>query len=207
MNLTMNQKKESDNESIEEFIEDLKETFSLNNKSATNFYDQNKFNKVLTTIDSNKFNHKNKIGKFKFNDINNLINNIKNNTISESDAKKKINKLNEIKHVETKGKSLIDGQKILLKLFDDLIEAILNNSKNKILNEDNNKIVNEDINVNDNDNDNKTMNEDNNKILNEDNNINDDDSESDDDNDDDDNDDHDEQYYQIKEISRNFKKD
>ena len=207
MNLTMNQKKESDNESIEEFIEDLKETFSLNNKSATNFYDKNKFNKVLTTIDSNKFNHKNKIGKFKFNDINNLINNIKNNTISESDAKKKINKLNEIKHVETKGKSLIDGQKILLKLFDDLIEAILNNSKNKILNEDNNKIVNEDINVNDNDNDNKTMNEDNNKILNEDNNINDDDSESDDDNDDDDNDDHDEQYYQIKEISRNFKKD
>ena len=136
-----------------------------------------------------------------------MINNIKNNTISESDAKKKINKLNEIKHVETKGKSLIDGQKILLKLFDDLIEAILNNSKNKILNEDNNKIVNEDINVNDNDNDNKTMNEDNNKILNEDNNINDDDSESDDDNDDDDNDDHDEQYYQIKEISRNFKKD
>ena len=103
MNLTMNQKKESDNESIEEFIEDLKETFSLNNKSATNFYDKNKFNKVLTTIDSNKFNHKNKIGKFKFNDINNLINNIKNNTISEADTKKKINELNEIKNVETKG--------------------------------------------------------------------------------------------------------
>ena len=44
-------------------------------KSTTDWYDKNKCNKVLTTIDSNKFNHKNKIGKFKFNDINNLINN------------------------------------------------------------------------------------------------------------------------------------
>ena len=117
---------------------------------------KNKFNKILTTIDSNKFNHKNKIGKFKSNDINNLINNIKNDTISESDAKKKINKLIEIKHVETKGKRLIDGQKILLKLFDDLVEAILNNGNDKIMNEDNNKIVNEDNNVNDNDNDNES---------------------------------------------------
>ena len=107
--------KESDNESIEKinkkseekFIEDLKEPFSLNNKSTTNWYDKNKFNKILTTIDSNNFNHKNKIGKFKFNDINNLINNIKNNTISEANVKKKINELNEIKNKETKGKRLI----------------------------------------------------------------------------------------------------
>ena len=95
---------ETDKESIEEFNEDLKETFGLNNKSRTNWYDKNKFNKILTTIDNNNFNHKNKIGKFKFNDINNLINNIKNNTISEADTKKKINKLNEIKNLETKGK-------------------------------------------------------------------------------------------------------
>ena len=47
-----------------------------------------------------------KIGEFKFNSINNLINNIKNNTISEADTKKKINELNEIKKVETKGKRL-----------------------------------------------------------------------------------------------------
>ena len=53
--------------------------------------------KILTTIDNNNFNHKNKIGKLKFNDINNLINNIKNNTISEADTKKKINELKEIK--------------------------------------------------------------------------------------------------------------
>ena len=42
----------------------------------------NKFKKILTSTDSNKFNHKNKVGKVKFNDINNLINNIQlNNTI------------------------------------------------------------------------------------------------------------------------------
>ena len=70
---------ESDNELIEkrnkeskeEFIEDLKEATDLNNDSTTNWYDKNKFNKILTNIDSNNFNHKNKISKFKFNDINN----------------------------------------------------------------------------------------------------------------------------------------
>ena len=75
---------ESDNESIEEIdkeseeisIEDIKETAGHNNKSTTNWYDKNKFNEILTTIDSNKFNHKNKVGKFKFNGINDLINNI-----------------------------------------------------------------------------------------------------------------------------------
>ena len=46
-------------------------------------------NSIRTTIDDNNFNHKNKVGKLKFNDINNLINNNKNNTISEADIKKK----------------------------------------------------------------------------------------------------------------------
>ena len=72
---------------------------------------------------------KNKIGKLKFRDINNLINNIKNNTINEANAKKKINELNVIKKVETKGKRLIDGRKILLNLFDDL-KTIFNNNNN-----------------------------------------------------------------------------
>ena len=80
-----------------------------------------------------------------------MINDIKNNTISEALAKQKLNALNEIKKAETKDKNLINGQKILLNLFDDLIEAIFNN--NKIVNEDNNKILNEDHNDNDNDND------------------------------------------------------
>ena len=49
-----------------------------------------------------------------------MINNIKNNTISEGNAQIKINELNKIKKVETKGKRLINSQKTLLSLFDDL---------------------------------------------------------------------------------------
>ena len=102
---------------------------------------KNKFEKILTAIDSNGFNHKNKIGKLRFNDINNLVNDIKNNTISKALATQKLNALNEIKKAETKNKRLINGQKILLNLFDDLVEAIFNNNNN-----DNNKIVKEDNN-------------------------------------------------------------
>ena len=59
--------------------------------------DKNKFKEILTIIDSNKFGHKNKIGDFKYIDIKDLVNNIKNNTISEIDAKKHLNTLNIIK--------------------------------------------------------------------------------------------------------------
>ena len=93
------------------------------------------FKKILTTIDNNKFNHKNKIGKLKFNDINNLINNIKNNTISETDAKQKLNSLDEIRKKEAKNKRLISSQKTLLNLFDDLLKTIFNNKKNNSNNE------------------------------------------------------------------------
>ena len=65
-----------------------------------------------------------------------MINDIKNKTINEALAKQKLNALNEIKKAGTKNKRLINGQKILLNLFDNLIEAIFNN--NKIVNEDNN---------------------------------------------------------------------
>ena len=58
-----------------------------------------------------------------------MINNIKNNTISEADTKKKINELNKIKEVETKGRRLIDSQKTLLSLFDDLKTIFNNNNK------------------------------------------------------------------------------
>ena len=57
--------------------------------------------------------------KLKFNDINDLINSIKGNTISEADTKKKLNELNEIKEVEIKGKRVINSQKNLLSLFGD----------------------------------------------------------------------------------------
>ena len=93
-----------------------------------------------------------------------MINNIKNNTISEADTKKKINKLNKIKNVETKRKPLINSQETLLSLFDDL-KAIFNNNNNNNSSSDNNnnnnsnndnKTVNEDNNVNDNNNENES---------------------------------------------------
>ena len=74
-------------------------------KNVTNWYDKNKFKKILAIINNNKFNHKNKIGKFRYKDIKNLVDNINKNTISETNA------LNEIKKEEIKNKRLINGQK------------------------------------------------------------------------------------------------
>ena len=87
--------------------------------------DENKFKEILRIIDSNKFGHKNKIGEFKYIDIKDLVNNIKDNTISEIDAKKRLNTLNKIKNSEIKYKRLIHGQKELLNLFNDLSDIIL----------------------------------------------------------------------------------
>ena len=117
-----------------------------------------------------------------------MINDIKNTTITEANPKKKINELNKIKKTEIKDKRLINGQKILLNLFGDLIETIFNNFK--IVNEDNNKIVNKD----------------NNKIVNEDNNVNDNDNDYDDDNYDDDYDSDNDDENKVKEVNNNFKK-
>ena len=68
--------------------------------------DKNKFKEILTIIDSNKFGHKNKIGDFKYIDIKDLVNNIKDNTISETDAIKRLNTLNIIKTSEKNIKGL-----------------------------------------------------------------------------------------------------
>ena len=77
-----------------------------------NWIDKNKFKEILAIIDSNKFNYKNKIGEFKYIDIKDLVNNIRNNTISEIDAKKLLNALNEIKKAEIiKYKKCTPGQK------------------------------------------------------------------------------------------------
>ena len=143
------------------------------------------YDKILTTIDSNNFNHKNKIGKLKFNDINDLINNIKSNTISKANTKKKINELNEIKKVETKGKRLTDSQKTLLSLFDDS-KTIFNNNNNSNNNESDsnnkneNENVNENVNVNENENENENVNENENENENENVNENENENESDD---------------------------
>ena len=147
---------ESDNESINESINesDNKSINESDNKNTTNWFDKNKFNKILTTIDRNKFNHKNKIGKLKFNDINDLINNIKNNAISETGVKIKINELNKIKEVETKGERLIDSQQKLLSLLDDL-----KTSFNSNYNSDNNKSDSNNKNESKHENKNKNENE------------------------------------------------
>ena len=106
--LTTKLTEEVDNKSIEvidKVLINKPDNKSINkevNSNITSWYDTDKFSKILATIDNNNFNHKNKIGKLKFNDINDLINSIKSNTISEADTKKKINELNEIKKSRNK---------------------------------------------------------------------------------------------------------
>ena len=56
---------------------------------SLDWFDKNKFKEILAIIDSSKFNYRNKIVEFKYDNIKDLINNIKNNTISETEAKKK----------------------------------------------------------------------------------------------------------------------
>ena len=86
-----------------------------------------------------------------------MINNIKNNTISEADTKKKMKVLNEIKKAEIKGKRLIKSQEKLLSLFDDL-KTIFNNNNDSNNNESdsNNKNENENVNENVNENENES---------------------------------------------------
>ena len=62
-----------------------------------NWIDKNKFKNILAIIDSNKFHYKIKIGEFKYIEIKDLVNNIKNNTICEVSAKEGLNTLNEPK--------------------------------------------------------------------------------------------------------------
>ena len=140
---------ELDNSSINEL-----DNSSINkevNSNTTSWYDTDNFKKILVTIDNSNFNHKNKIGKLKFNDINDLINSIKSNTICETNVKKKLNELNKIKKVEIKGKRLIDSQKKIPSFFDSLLKTIFNktvnesnsNTKNETVNESNSSTKNE----------------------------------------------------------------
>ena len=69
--------------------------------------------------------HKNKIGEFNYIDIKDLVNNIRNNTISEMPTKG-LNILNGLKNQEIiKKKRYTSKQKELLNLFDDLLDTIL----------------------------------------------------------------------------------
>ena len=129
---------------IKESIEKPKEV------KNPNCFDKNKFKNILAIIDSSKFNYRHKIGKFKYTDIKDLVNNIRNNTISERSAKKSLNTLNEIKNTEIiKNKKHTPGQKQLLNLFNDLLDTILSGKTLKSESQ-------EDKNENENDND-KTL--------------------------------------------------
>ena len=124
-----------------------------------NWFDRNKFEKMLAIIDSNKFNYKNKIGEFKYIDIKDLVNNIRNNTISEISAKKGLNKLNEIKNAGIiKYKKRTPKQKELLNLFNDLLDVILTDKtlmSSKDKNENENQKENEKKNEKEKDNENE----------------------------------------------------
>ena len=70
-----------------------------------------------------------------------MVNNIQNNTISEIDAKKYLNKLNEIKNVEIiKYKKHTPGHKKLLNLFNDLSDIILTDKTLESENQENEKV-------------------------------------------------------------------
>ena len=75
---------------IKKSIEKTIEIKSLEeDKNLTDCFDRNKFKEILAIIESSKFNYSDKIGEFKYIDIRDLVNNIRNNTISKIDAKKK----------------------------------------------------------------------------------------------------------------------
>ena len=95
-----------------------------------------------------------------------MVINIRNNTISEIDAKKHLNTLNIIKNSEIKHRRFIPGQKELLNLFDDLSNIILTNKtlksesqEDKNKEKENEKLKEQNENENENENENKNENE------------------------------------------------
>ena len=93
-------KEESENEQLRKnnVVKDatIKESLKIKSpeedKNATysypNWFDKNKFKKTLAIIDSDTFNYRHKIGKFRYTEIKDFVNKIRNNTICEISAKK-----------------------------------------------------------------------------------------------------------------------
>ena len=81
-------------------MNNLKKNIIKEEPKSPNWIDKNKFKEILAIIDNSEFRYKNKIGGFSYIDIKDLVNNIRNNTISEIDAKKYLNALDEIKNIE-----------------------------------------------------------------------------------------------------------
>ena len=94
------------------------------------------------------------MGEFTYIDIKALVNNIRNNAISEIAAKKALNTLNEIKNTEIiKKKRYTSKQKELLNLFNNLLDTILTDKTLKSKSqEDNTLMSSKDENENENDN-------------------------------------------------------
>ena len=69
-----------------------------------------------------------------------MVNDIKYNTISGTEAKKRLNTLNKIKNSETKHKRLIPGQKELLNLFNDLSDILLTDKTQMSSKDENEKL-------------------------------------------------------------------
>ena len=153
-----------------------------------------KFKKITAVVISNKFNHKTKIKKFRYTDIRDLVDNFNKNTIGETDAKIKLNALNELKNAEIKNKRLSSNQKELLKLFTDLLPTISNNNTNSNNNDNESESDNENYNENESERDNGNESESANENDND--NVNESESESEDKN---------EEYYKIKKLNGYFK--
>ena len=98
--------------------------------------------KKLAIIDVNKFSFKYKMGEFTYIDIKALVNNIRNNAISEIAAKKALNTLNEIKNTEIiKKKKYTSKQKELLNLFNNLLDTILTDKTLKSKSQEDNTLM------------------------------------------------------------------
>ena len=109
---------------------------------SPNWFDKNKFKGILAIINSKEFTHRNKIGELKYDNIKDLVDNIKDNTVSEIDPKKDLNALNEIKNVEKiKYKKRTPGQKKLINLFNDLFNIISTDKAESESQENKNKKV------------------------------------------------------------------
>ena len=131
----------------------------------TDWYDKDKFEAILYNVDSNKFNHKNKIGKFRYTDIRDTINNIKNNIISETLGRNKLNAFSKIKKAAIKNNHLISSQKELSKFFNDFFDTILTENNSNINSNSNNDSDNDsdrDSNTDNSNNDNDDSNNSNN---------------------------------------------
>ena len=128
-----------------------------------NWLDKNKFKEMLIIIDSNKFGHINKIGDFKYIDIKDLVDNIKDNTISEIDAKKRLNTLNIIKNSEIKHKRFMFHDLSDIILTDKTLMSSKDENENENENKNENENENENENKNENENDHETINQ--NKII------------------------------------------